>query len=115
MKISSLSTKDVLRIMPLDKEIRMKLLDIYPDKVTYERGVQIEDLTWKLFYEYFDVVYDSLLRKEIEDHPGPLAPGFQELMLEKTEEHILKDYHTDATNVELEELRKKLGALTNPD
>lgn len=112
MNISSLTTKDIIRLLPLKAELKSRLLDAYPEKVTYEQGVRIEETAWDVFYEYYDVVYQSLLRKEIMENSGPLPEGFQDRLLEKTEEHLLKEFELVGTSSKLDELRKQLQDLT---
>jgi hypothetical protein len=113
MRINELTTKDVLKYLPLADEVREKLLAVYPEKVTYEQGVQIEDTTWRLFYAYFDMVYDTVLRKETLENPGPLEPGYHDRLLQKTEDLIMGEYQTDMTNDKLDELRKQLTLLAH--
>ncbi len=113
MHINELTTKDVLKYLPLTDEVRGKLLAVYPDKVTYEQGVQIEDMAWRLFYVYFDMIYDTVLRKETLENPGPLEPGYHDRLLQKTEDLIMSEYQTDVTNDKLDELRKQLASLAH--
>ncbi len=112
MTINKLSTKDLLRYLPLGESTRTKLLEVYPDKVTFDQGAVIEDLAWRLFYAYFDMVYDVILRKETLENPGPLEPGAHDRLLKETEEAIMQGYDENVTSVQLEELRKQLGAFT---
>lgn len=111
MTIDKLSTKDLLRYLPLGESVRAKLLEVYPDKVTFDQGVIIEDLAWRLFYAYFDMVYDVILRRETMENPGPLEPDHQDRLLRETEEAIMHGYDENVTSAQLEELRKQLGAF----
>lgn len=111
MRINNLTTKDILQYLPLSDEVRSKLLAVYPDKVTYEQGVKIEDMAWRLFYVYFDMVYDTVLRQETLENPGPLAPGAHDRLLQKTEELIMGEYQTVITNDKMEDLRKQIALL----
>lgn len=111
MRIRDLSTKDVLTIIPLSDEIRAQLLDIYPDKVTLAESGKIEDLAWRIFYAYYDVVYEAVIKKHVQDNPGPLPDDYHDTMQQKTEELIMQRYEGDVTSAKLDELRKSLSTL----
>ncbi len=111
MHISSLTTKDVLRYLPIDGFLRDKLLDIYPEKLSFEQKETLEDLVWRVFYVYFDMVYDVIVRQETLDNPGPIPADYHDTLLKKTEEAVLKNFEVDVTNVKLEELRRQLQSL----
>lgn len=111
MRIRDLSTKDVLDIIPLDAQTRAKILEVYPDEVTLEQSGTIEDLAWRMFYAYYDVVYEAVIRKHIQENPGSLPDDYRDTMQQKTEELIMQRYEVEATSAKLDELRKSLSTF----
>lgn len=114
MNIRDLTTKDVLRFLPMDKEVRAHLLKIYPDGVPYKEGVRIEELAWDLFYEYFEMIYQSLLKREIMHNPPgqPLSEGYHEKLEKETADIIVKESEVTGSSTQIDEIRAQLSQLS---
>lgn len=111
MPTSKLSTKDVIRFLPMDKKVKDVLQDRYPDKLSYELKSTIEELVWDLYYEYYDMVYTKNLEEEIAKKAGPLEAGYQDRVLAKTEEDMGKEVEMSLSSTSIEEIRGKLQQL----
>lgn len=112
MPTSSLTTKDLIRILPLGDDVKNFLTDRYPQYLSSEDKTKVEDFMWDLYYEYFDIVYEKNLESEMAQKPGPLEPGFQDRVLAKTEEEMSREIEIKLTNTQIEEIRGKIHDLT---
>lgn len=105
------STVDIIRFLPLDQSVKDRLLEIYPEKVSYEEGVQIEDLVWDLYYAYFDTLYAHHIELECIEAKGAPPDGYQERAMKKTQEEMSRQFESKYTGTEIEKLRYQLSQL----
>ena len=103
-----LSTKDILRIIPLNEEVRAKILADYPDNMDYDQGVRIEELAWDVYYLHFDLVYQRILQEEVDKELQVMDSELHDRIVRLTEEELLQKKEIVTTNVELDKLRSEL-------
>ncbi len=108
---STLTTKDILRIIPLDEAVREKIIRDYPDNMDYDEAVRIEELAWDVYYVYFDLVYQDILKEEVSVNLQVMNNELHAKVLQKTKEKLSQKKETLTTNAELEKLRAELHTV----
>lgn len=113
MKKQSLDIKDIIRVLPFTHDFQKKLLEIYPDKLSEERRVNLEQYLWKMFYLFFDLQYDYNLQKFIGEVRNNLPADYHDQVLERTRKEIFDGITVKKTSHALEELRTDLQNIVS--
>jgi len=104
----AITTKDILKIIPLDDKVRARILDLYPDKLDYDVAMNVEELAWDAYYSVFDAEYKSLINGRILENARQFDMKMhEEVLVEIASKHASEELEV-STSSQLEDVRKKL-------
>lgn len=106
--VQDLSTKSLIKTLPLEREFKEKLLSKY-DSLTLELKVDIDELVW----DVYDAIYQMKLQENMElalldEKTDKLDPGFYSSIRKKTDEQMREEELKSIDNFDLASTRGKL-------
>lgn len=108
-----LQIADIIRIVPFTDNFRARLVEVYPGKLSVDQRVELERYLWKMYYLYFDLVYEEHLQYLIERHPDGLPEGYHDELLETTNKSIHERDLAVQENTKMQKVREDIEKIIN--
>jgi hypothetical protein len=115
-----LTTKNIIKLLPLEEVFKKKLLDGY-DQLPFAKRFALEQVTWDIYDAYVQVKIEenialALDKAQYEDN-GLINPEFYDKIKEQTEKEIQEKGVLEAEKVDLVATREQLASVIgdNPD
>lgn len=106
-----LQITDIIRIVPFTGDFGARLVEVYPAKLSADQRVELERYLWKMYYLYFDLVYEEHLQYLIEQHPDGLPEGYHDELLETTSKSIHERDLAVQENSKMQKVREDIEKI----
>ena len=111
--MTNITTLDILKILPFEKEFKDNLLDNF-EKLTLDQQNAMEDIIWE--------TYDALCKMKLEENlelafqraknnQEKLDEDFYARIKEQTEKEIMENFNTSLDSAELTDAREELEKI----
>lgn len=104
----TLTTLNLIHILPMSQESRDHILSIYPDECSYETKNAIESIVGDLYLDYRDILVDERIQ-EVLGKGEVLPEGYHEEIVKVVESGLVTDSYVISDSLQLHELRRKIS------
>lgn len=108
-----MTTKDIIKILPFEKEFKQDLLLKY-DGYTLDQRFQIERVIWGFYYALYQAHLDKNMQLAFERakrDEEPLDGEFYARVHKQTDEELQKEYTKAETEVDISSAREELEKI----
>lgn len=109
----TLTTKDIIKLLPLDKDFQEKLLNEF-DGLNADQKFQVERVLWNAY----DALYEARIEGNLDKQMAEVLKGqrnlnndFYKEASQKADQQVELAQHEIAKNVDLTAVREKLESL----
>lgn len=109
-----ISVKELIHILPFEKDFKKYLVDNYPDKMDESERYVVQSMIWEIHNRYFAILLEKNKGELLADIASGAIEGTTDLMLrarQKTEDEILGWITTKVDAQELEKIRENIKPL----
>ncbi len=107
----TLNIEDIIRIVPFSQEVRAKLTEAYPSRLDTGHRVELERYLWRMYYLYFDLIYEEHLQLLIQQHPDGLPENYHDNLLELTDKAIHEGVLTTKESENIHQVREEIEKI----
>lgn len=108
-----ITTKDVIKILPMDERFRLSLLTEFDDMHPDEK-FQMERVLWDVYGQYYTFRLQQNMQKALlkaEKNEAQLGPKLFSKVRIQTEEELKRESMTKVETVDLHEVRERIQNL----
>lgn len=108
-----MTTLDIIKTLPLDKDLRTRILQEY-DLMVPDQKFSLERVVWKSYFMIFENKLEEnleLASQEIREGNGKIGDDFYKRAVKKTEEQLKSRLDHENDNVDLTEARKAMEVI----
>ncbi len=108
-----LTTLDVIKLLPLDDELKKLLLSEY-NGFDEDKKFEIEQVVWTAFDTLHQLKLEENVRLALEkmgQNSGKIDPKFYEQIKTQTEQEMIISQHHEVSEVDLNTARKALESI----
>ena len=112
----NLSTKEIIKILPLDENLKQELLEKY-DTLDPRQKYKIDMVMWKGYYTLFKLKLDENLQKALKKVESGEESGesMYGRINQQTEQEMLSLTQKDVASFDLDATREKLQSVISDD
>lgn len=110
-----ITTKDIIKILPLDQEYKSRLLNNF-DGFNADVKFEIEQLLWDAYAALYKLRLEENIKKAmvtLQNSQLTLGPDFYKTIQEQTAKEIEQSFYKTTTDTDLAHVRSRLEEVIN--